>query len=167
MKKQGAGKLEEKAGENVRHGSAVPVSCHDVESCVLPVGIDKAWHIFKQFKLEEVMPNKVKETKYLQGSPNQVDSIVRITYVDGAQWEIRISEISDLKHSIAYYVLSTEPPHSVTSIIGQIVLRPVTDEEHTFVEWITDFSNDADAGVIEDQRFKKMDFFAEMKKTLG
>ena len=113
------------------------------------------------------MPNKVKETKYIKGSPNQVDSIVRISYVDGAQWEIRISEISDLKHSIAYQVLSTEPPHSVTSIIGQIVLRSVTDEEKTFVEWITDFSNDADAGVIEDQRFKKMDFFADMKKNLG
>ena len=84
----------------------------------MPVSIDKAWHIFKQFKLEEVIPSKVKETKYIKGSPNQVDSVVRILYTDGAKWEIRISEISDLKHSVAYYVLSTEPAHSVTSIIG-------------------------------------------------
>ena len=110
------GKSEEQS--NVRHGSAIPVSCHDVESCVLPVGIDQAWHIFKQFKLEEVIPSKVKETKYISGSPNQVDSVIRINYVDGASWDIRISEISDLKHSIGYYVLSTEPPHSVTSIVG-------------------------------------------------
>ena len=113
----------------MRHGSAIPVSCHDVESCVLPVGIDKAWRIFKEFKLEQVIPSKVKETKYVSGQPNQVDSIVRISWADGASWEIRISEISDLKNSIGYYVLSTEPAHSVTSIIGQIVLRQVSNED--------------------------------------
>ena len=120
MKSQMSKGSKEECESNVRHGSAIPVSCHDVGSCVLPVGIDKAWHIFKEFKLEEVMPSKVKETKYISGSPNQIDSVVRISYVDGASWEIRISEISDLKHSIAYYVLSTEPPHSASSIVGQI-----------------------------------------------
>ena len=46
-------------------------------------------------------------------------------------------------------------------------MRPISDEEHTFVEWITDFSNDADAGVIEDERFNKIEYFAEMKKNFG
>ena len=40
--------------ENVRQGSNVPVSCHCVVSCVLPVNMDRAWNIFKSFKLEEV-----------------------------------------------------------------------------------------------------------------
>ncbi len=31
-----------------------------------------------------------------------IDSVIRIDYVDGAYWELRINEISDLKHSIAY-----------------------------------------------------------------
>ena len=38
--------------------------------------------------------------------------------------------------------------------------------QHTFVEWVTDFSNDADVAVIQDQRFKKLEFFTEMKKNL-
>ena len=70
--------------------------------------------------------------------------------MDGAHWELRINEISDVRHSIAYQVISTEPVHQVTSIMGQIVLREVTFDNSTFVEWITDFSNDADATVIED-----------------
>ena len=70
--------------------------------------------------------------------------------MDGAHWELRINEISDVRHSIAYQVISTEPVHQVTSIMGQIVLREVTFDNSTFVEWITDFSNDSDATVIED-----------------
>ena len=136
--------------ENVRQGSNVPVSCHDVVSCVLPVNMDRAWNIFKSFKLESVIPQKVKSTQYLQGGPNQIESIVRLNYVDGAIWELRISEISDIRHSIAYQVLKTEPAHLATSIIGYIILREITESQQTFVEWTTDFSNDADAGVIQD-----------------
>ena len=102
----------------------------------------------------------------MQGGPNQIESIVRLEYSDGAVWEMRISEISDLRHSIAYQVLKTEPAHTASSIIGQIVLKEVTDCQCTFVEWITDFSNDADAQVIEDSRFKKIEFFTEMKKNM-
>ena len=43
-----------------RVGSVIPVSCHETESCVLPIGMDKAWHLFKEFKLESVLPSKVK-----------------------------------------------------------------------------------------------------------
>ena len=43
----------------------------------------------------------------------------------------------------------------------------MTDDNSTFVEWSTDFSNDADATVIFDQKYKKLEFFADMKKTLA
>ena len=51
--------------ENVRVGSNIPVSLHDVVSCVLPINMDRAWGIFKSFKLEVVVPQKVKSTEYL------------------------------------------------------------------------------------------------------
>ncbi len=81
-----------------RTGSAVPVSTHQSESTVIPIGIDKAWALFKSFKLETVVPSKVKETKYTSGGPNQLDSVIEIHYTDGAKWELRINEISDVKH---------------------------------------------------------------------
>ena len=55
-----------------------------------------------------------------------------------------------MKHTLGYQVLSTEPAHQVTSIQGQIKLSPVTDDNSTFVQWTTYFSNDADAGIIYD-----------------
>ena len=150
-----------------RQGSTVPVSTHQVESTVLPIELEKAWGSFKHLKLEKLVPQRVKSTTFTTGGPNQLDSIIKIEYVDGAKWELRVNEISDVKHTLGYQVLSTEPAHQVTSIQGSIHLRAVTDDNTTFVTWSTDFSNDADATVIFDQKYKKLEFFADMKKNLS
>jgi len=69
-----------------RSGSTIPVSLHQVESTVLPLPISKAWHIFKEFKLEKVIPGKVKSTTFVTGGANQLDSVIKIDYNDGANW---------------------------------------------------------------------------------
>lgn len=48
------------------------------------------------------MPGKVKGTSFVTGGHNQLESVIKIEYVDGASWEIRIVEISDLRHTIGY-----------------------------------------------------------------
>ena len=111
-----------------RTGSAVPVSTTQTESCVLPVTIEKAWAIFKHFKLEKVLPSHIKSTEFTHGGPNQLDSVVLVNYADGAKWELRINEISDVKHTLGYQVLSTEPVHQVTSISGRFKFHHITDE---------------------------------------
>lgn len=52
-----------------RQGSVVPTGCHQFESTVLPVTCEKAWAMFKHFKLETVIPGKVKATKFTTGQP--------------------------------------------------------------------------------------------------
>ncbi len=136
--------------EAKRTGSAVPVSTSQRESTVLPVTLEKAWGIFKHFKLEKVLPNHIKSTEFVSGAPNQLDSVIHVVYADGAKWDLRINEISDVKHTLGYQVISTEPAHPVTSITGRFQFRGVTDESQTFLEWTTDYSNDVDAGVIYD-----------------
>ncbi len=153
--------------ELARQGSSVPVSTHQVESTVLAVPLDTAWTFFRSLQLEKIAPGKVTSTQFTQGAAGQIDSILQINYADGARWELRIVEISELEHSIGYQVISTEPSHQVTSIQGQVKLARVTDDNSTFLQWITDFSNDADAVVISDQRYKKLEFFAEVKKNLA
>ena len=69
-----------------RLGSTVPVSTHQVESTVLPINVGKAWAVFKHFKLETIIPGKVKSTTFVSGGPNQLDSVIKIDYVDGASW---------------------------------------------------------------------------------
>ena len=149
-----------------RTGSAVPTMTTQSESTVLPVSIEKAWGVFKTFNLSKVLPSHIKSSEFTIGAPNQLDSIVRITYADGAVWELRINEISDPKHTIGYQVISTEPAHQATSIVGRFKFHSVTDENQTFLEWTTEYSNDVDANVIYDQKFKKLEFFFELKKNL-
>jgi hypothetical protein len=103
----------------------------------------------------------------VSGAPNQLDSVVRLSYADGAIWELRINEISDAKHTLGYEVISTEPAHQATSIIGRFKFTPVTDENQTFLQWTTEYSNDVDANVIVDQKYKKLEFFFELKKNLA
>ncbi len=102
----------------VRTGSTVPVSTHQVESTVLATPLDSAWSYFKSLKLEVIAPGKVTSTEFTSGAAGQIDAILSIQYADGAKWELRIVEISELEHSIGYQVLSTEPSHQVTSIQG-------------------------------------------------
>lgn len=54
-----------------------------------------------------------------------------------------------------------------TAAEGEIDLQKVTDDDTTFLTWTTVFSNDADAQVMQDQKYKKMEFFADFKKALS
>ena len=127
---------------------------------------ERAWAQFKGLKLEQLVPGKVKATTWVTGGHGQLDSTLKVDYVDGASWTLRILELSDIRRSIGYEVVATEPPHSVSSILGTITVRPVTEDSTTFVEWATDFSNDADANVITDQKYKKLEFFTEIRKNI-
>ena len=65
--------------------------------------------------------------------------------------------------TISYNVIAAEPVLGFTSLQGSIVLRQVTLENKTLIEWHTDVSNDADAAVIQDQHFKKLEFFRDLQ----
>ena len=103
-------------GRSEQEIKMIPVSLYELETCVLKVPVLKAWNILKHFKLTDIVPSFIKNSEFTSGHPGQVDSIVKITFADGATWEIRLVEVSEIRRSIAYEVLTTEPPHKATSI---------------------------------------------------
>ena len=54
---------------------------------------------------------------------------------------------------------------SFSALEGEIKLQEVTDSSQTFITWTTTCSNDADAQVMQDQKYKKLEFFADFKKS--
>lgn len=92
---------------------------------------------------------------------------LQITYKDGSVWECQITEVSDRLHTIAYMVVKATPTITATSVEGVIHMESVTDGDHTFLLWTTEYSNDADAQVMADQKYKKLDCFKEFKKNLA
>ena len=45
----------------------------------------------------------------------------------------QVLEISDLKHRVTYELLSSEPAAPYASAVSKITLRPVTDNDTTFI----------------------------------
>jgi len=92
----------------------------------------------------------------------QVGKTVKITYKDKSEWTVRVVELSELHHFITWEVIETSPSAHVASIVNTIRLQRITDSHSTFLSWETEFSNDADLNVVQDNKYKKLDFFKEM-----
>mmetsp|Transcript_53516 Transcript_53516/g.61405 ORF Transcript_53516/g.61405 Transcript_53516/m.61405 type:complete len:150 (+) Transcript_53516:29-478(+) len=146
---------------------SVVSSTHQFESTVVKAPLGKVWEGFRELRFETLFPSTVTKTEFTEGKAGLLESVVKITYKDGSTWSYRINELSDLNHHIAFELVEAEPKATVTSIHHHIKLLRVTDDNSTYIRWETDFSNDADANVIQDSKFKKVDYFKDLKKTFS
>ena len=142
-------------------------SCNQVESTVLTASICKAWESLKSFQFHKFLPSHIKSVKFTSGTQNEVGSVFDIEYKDGSVWTYRILEISELRHTISYELIAANPSIEFTSKITRIRLYKVTDSNWTYLSWETDFSNDANTHIIQDQKFKKLDYFKDFTKYLS
>ena len=77
-----------------------------------------------------------------------------------------MTELSERNHTVAYELIRTESPISVSSLVGDIRLSPVTDVGQTFMTWSTEYANDVDSDYVGEARTKKREMFAAIKTTL-
>ena len=133
-----------------RQKSTVPTSTNNTESCVLAKPIADLWPKFKAVAFNELAPGKVESAVWTEGSAGQVGGLVELTFKNGSKWTYQITEVSDKHHSLSYNVVFAEPAMEASSLEGDISLFRITDDDTTFVRWSTDFSNDADAEIIQD-----------------
>lgn len=142
-------------------------SCHQVASCVLNAPVGKIWDSLKTFDWSKILPSHVLTTKFTSGGPSEVGSQFEVEYVDGSVWQYRIVEVSELTRSFSYELISASPQTSFTSMLNHVRLHKVTFDDSTFIEWSTDFSNDVDTHVIQDNKFKKNDYFKDLRKLFA
>jgi hypothetical protein len=72
-----------------------------------------------------------------------------------------------LEYSLAYEVISSEPALSVSSVVHQIKLRRVTNDNTTLVEWSSDYANDVTQAVLQDSKYKKLEVWQFKSLLLG
>jgi len=139
-------------------------SCHNFESTVFcKVGIRCVWDTIKKLDFATLIPSKVEKVD----GKVAVGETVIINFKDKSVWTVRILELSELNHFITWEVIETNPSIHVASVVNTVRLTRVTDCGSTFLSWETEFSNDADVGVVQDNKYKKLEYFAEMKKHFG
>jgi hypothetical protein len=73
----------------------------------------------------------------------------------------------DRQNTIGYQLLSSTPVLTYTAAEGEISFEKVSDTNQSFLKWTTIFSNDASIEVLQDQKYKKLEFFAQFKKSFS
>lgn len=112
--------------------------------------------------------------------------VVKWTFKDGTVIEVKQEEHSvsgaihtrlpmastdisqSINHYITYSIISSQPELSYSSVVSTVRAYAVTSgefENSTFVEWTGNFSSDADAGVIQDAKFKRREGLEALAKA--
>ncbi|KAF2259924.1 Bet v1-like protein [Lojkania enalia] len=145
----------------------IPTSTSVSESAVIQANQSDVWHLIKLPGFAEFW-SKLEKSEWVRGTSPETD-VVKWTFKDGTVLEVKQEEHSTIDHYITYSVISSQPALSYTSVVSTIRTYPVTSGEFegsTFVTWTGNFSSDADAGVIEDAKFKRREALADLAKAI-
>ncbi|CAF9919275.1 hypothetical protein IMSHALPRED_004573 [Imshaugia aleurites] len=146
--------------------SRIPTSTSISESSVIAAPLAKVWHLIKLQEFHHFW-TKLAKSHHVKGVSHETD-VVKWTFKDGTEQEVKQEEHSSIDHFITYSVISSTPALTYSSVISTIKCYAVTtgpNEGSTFVQWSANFSSDADAGVIEDAKFKRKEALADLANT--
>jgi len=146
--------------------STIPTSTSVVESAVINAPLSHIWHYIKLQDFSNFYTGMSK-SELVKGANEETD-IVKWTFVDGTVLEVKQEEYSTINHYITFSINTTRPKLPYTSVLSTIRLYAVTSgsaEGSTFVEWSGHYSNDADAGVIQDAKLKRREALADLAKA--
>ncbi|KAI0142864.1 hypothetical protein GGR57DRAFT_508462 [Xylariaceae sp. FL1272] len=169
---------------------SIPTSTSVVESAVIKAPLSHVWHHIKRKSpvvyicISQVLMltatsfnnsvqnfsdfwSSLKSSEFVKGSSDETD-IVHWVFSDGHEVDVKQEEHSTINHYITYSIITAKPALSYTSVLSTIRCYAITSGElegSTFVEWSGNFSSDADAGVIQDAKFKRRDALADLAKV--
>merc|ERR1712080_19629 len=137
-------------------------------SAVIRAPLTSVWHLIKLSSFADWWTALEKSGPAAKGISDEAD-VYEWTFKDGASLLVKQEEHSALRHSISYSVITSQPALSYSSVIATITLSEVTTGElagSTFITWTGQFSSDADAGVVEDAKFKREEALADLAEAV-
>ncbi|KAI6781575.1 uncharacterized protein J7T54_005286 [Emericellopsis cladophorae] len=146
----------------------IPTSSSVIESAVIEAPFSNVWHLLKLQDFAKFY-NALDKSEWVKGASPDTD-IVKWSFKDGTVLEVKQEEHSTIDHYITYSVISSQPAISYSSVVSTVRAYPITSGSqagHTFVTWSGNFSSDADAGVIEDAKFKRREALADLAKAVS
>ncbi|RYN44083.1 hypothetical protein AA0113_g4394 [Alternaria arborescens] len=147
---------------------SIPTSTSVSESAVIDASFSDVWHLIKLQDFSKFW-SKLEKSEFVKGTSDETD-IVKWTFKDGAELEVKQEEHSSIDHFITYSVITSKPELSYSSVVSTIRVYPVTSGTHenkTFITWSGNFSSDADASVIQDAKFKRREALADLAKVVS
>lgn len=173
--------------------SAIPTAASVSESAVIDAPLSQVWHLIKLQDFSKFW-SKLDKSEWIKGASPDTD-LVKWTFKDGTVLDVKQEEhsvspnmipclhystrvatdnsklcLQTINHYITYSVITASPELTYTSVLSTIRLYPITSGKHegsTFVTWSGNFSSDADAGVIEDAKFKRREALADLAAAVS
>ncbi|KAJ9097714.1 hypothetical protein QFC21_004752 [Naganishia friedmannii] len=142
---------------------SVPTSTHIIESAVIKAPFSNVWTLIKLPRFAEWW-SALDKSEIVKGVSDEAD-VYKFTFKDGTSQEVKLDAHSSLDHYISFSLISSQPALSYSSVLSTIRCYPITSGElegSTYVTFSGDFAGDADAGVIEDGRFKRRDALKDL-----
>ncbi|KAL9657481.1 hypothetical protein ABK040_016747 [Willaertia magna] len=107
------------------------------ESGVVSGSLDEVWKLIGSFCNVPLWHPAVKESIIEEfQADNKIGSVRKITFYEGEPVRERLLAYDELNHSYTYTVVEGLP---LENYISTIRLLPVTENNHTFVEWKSEF----------------------------
>src|SRR4051794_37093069 len=121
-------------------------------SDVIGAPIDQVWAVLRDFNgLPHYHPKLFNRSEIEGGRPADAVGCVRSFWtVDGGHLREELLSLSDREHSCVYRIL--ESPLPVTCYVAGCQLRPITEDNRTFIEWWAEWQTNPgadEAGTIE------------------
>ncbi|MCJ1483348.1 hypothetical protein MMC06_003515 [Schaereria dolodes] len=148
--------------------SRIPTSTSITESAVIQANLSKVWHLIKLQDFHHFW-TKLSKSEHVKGTSPETD-IVKWTFKDKTELQVKLEEHSAIDHFITYSIIDATPALSYSSVVSTVRCYAVTSGQYegsTFVQWSAHFSSDADAGVIEDARFKRKEALADLASAVA
>ena len=104
-------------------------------SDVIDAPIDRVWALLRDFNgLPVYHPTLFTKSEIEGGKPADAVGCVRSFYAaNGGHLREELLSLSDRDHSCVYRIL--ESPLPVTGYVAGFQLRPITEDDRTFIEW--------------------------------
>lgn len=140
------------------------MATHIWESSIIDAPIAAVWELVRplNFSYSPFVSTAALDAKE---NANEVGSTRTVTYKDKTVQKLRVTELSDAKHAIAWDLVESIPAHHVLSASYAVRLRPVTQGAATFIEWSVDFSKDVTPEVTADAVHKAREHFKQIRDT--
>jgi hypothetical protein len=127
----------------------------------------KTWGFLRPFDfsfLKDVASITVEDPEaYELGQPG---SICLTKYASGDCERVRVLERSDERFCASYQILSSSPAMLAPEVTSTLQLREVTAGDHTFLEFVTDYSQDIPLKDFLNSKLKMRAFFAALRRAI-
>jgi len=136
------------------------------ESGSIDASVDRVWEFVRPLDFS-FLPSVATCVVENRQSPAKVGSERRVVYKDGTVQLLKLTELNDATFTVTWDVIMSEPSVSYSSAVHTVRLRRVTQPtKQTMVELVSDYSSDASLEVIEDSRFKKLEFVKALRDAV-